>query len=55
MLISNSFVPPLLLRPAHIQTLLASSTIRAWGNNAMREAAQEMILETPDGVRLLGF
>jgi hypothetical protein len=55
MLISNSFVPPLLLRPAHIQTLLASSTIRAWGNNAMSEAAQEMILETPDGVRLLGF
>jgi predicted alpha/beta-fold hydrolase len=55
MLISNSFVPPLLLRPAHIQTFLASCTIRAWGNNAMSEAAQEMILETADGVRLLGF
>jgi predicted alpha/beta-fold hydrolase len=54
MLISNTFVPPLLLRPAHIQTLLASSTIRAWGNNAMRETAQEVILESPEGVRLLG-
>jgi predicted alpha/beta-fold hydrolase len=55
MLISNSFRPPLLLRSAHIQTILASSKFRARGNNPMCETAQEMIIETADGIRLLGF
>jgi predicted alpha/beta-fold hydrolase len=38
-----------------VQTILASSKFRAWGNNPMRNAAREMVLETSRGVRLLGF
>ncbi len=55
MLTSNSYRPALLLRSAHLQTILASSKFRAWGKNPMLDAAQEMILETSDGIRLLGF
>ena len=52
--ISNSFHPMLPLRPAGIQTMLASSKLRTWGANRMSKAARDIIFETPDGVKLLG-
>jgi hypothetical protein len=55
MLTSNSFHPPFALRSAHVQTVLASSKFRARGINQMRDAAREKIIETDDGIRLLGF
>ena len=55
MLTSNSFRPPVILRSAHVQTILASIKLRARGKNNMRDAAREMIIETDDGTRLLGF
>ncbi len=47
--------PPFLLRPAGVQTILASAGLRAWGKNPMLNAARETILTTADGVRLLGY
>ena len=47
--------PPWLLRPAGVQTMLASAGLRAWGNNPMAHAAQETILTTRKGIRLLGY
>ena len=49
------FSPPFYLKPAGIQTVLASAGLRAWGKNPMVDAAQEMILTTGEGVRLLGY
>jgi predicted alpha/beta-fold hydrolase len=47
--------PPLLLRSAGVQTLLASAGLRAWGKNTMVVAARETILTTAENVRLLGY
>jgi predicted alpha/beta-fold hydrolase len=55
MLTSNSYLPALPLRSAHLQTILASSKLRTWGKNPMRNEAREMILETSDGIQLLGY
>jgi predicted alpha/beta-fold hydrolase len=55
MLNPGSFHPPFLLRSAHVQTILASSKFRARGQNPMRDAAREKIIDTDDGVRLLGY
>ena len=55
MLTENSFKPPWYLRNGHVQTILASSPIRAWGKHSMRQAARKVILNTPDNVRLLGL
>jgi len=52
--ISNSFHPMLPLRPARIQTMLASSKLRTFGTNRMSATARDIIFETPDGVKLLG-
>jgi predicted alpha/beta-fold hydrolase len=49
------FRPAWYLRNGHIQTILASSHFRAWGQNPMRDAARQLILTTPRGVRLQGF
>lgn len=43
------------MKPAGVQTALASAGLRAWGKNPMVNAAQETILTTADGVSLLGF
>ena len=51
----NSFQPPWYLRSGQIQTILASSRFRAWGQNPVQDAAREVIIETPDGVRLQGY
>ena len=50
-----SYQPPWYLRNAHLQTILASSPFRAWGKNQMSTAAREMIIKTPEGVRLQGY
>jgi uncharacterized protein len=47
--------PPWLLRPAGVQTMLASAGLRAWGRNPMLNAARETILTTREGIRLLGY
>ena len=51
----NSFLPPWYLLNGQIQTILASSPIRAWGQNPVTDAAREIILKTPQGVRLQGY
>ena len=55
MLITDSFRPPFIMRSAHVQTILASVKFRARGQNPMRDAAREEILETDEGIRLLGY
>jgi predicted alpha/beta-fold hydrolase len=52
---SNSYNPPWYLRNGHVQTILASSPFRAWGQNPMRAAAREIIIKTPEGIRLQGY
>ena len=47
--------PPFFLKPAGIQTVLASAGLRALGKNPMVDAAREVILTTNEGVRLLGY
>ena len=47
--------PPFYLKPALVQTMLASAKLRARGPNPMVEAARETILTTGAGVRLLGY
>jgi predicted alpha/beta-fold hydrolase len=51
----NSFQPPLFLRNAHVQTVLASSKLRTLGANSMRDVARQKIIETAEGIRLLGY
>jgi hypothetical protein len=48
------YTAPFLLRNPHLQTFLASSRIRTRGPNPMVAAARETILETSEGIRLLG-
>lgn len=55
MVASNTFQPAPYLRNAHVQTILASSRVRALGKNPMVDASQKRILDAGDGVRLLGF
>lgn len=52
---SKRLNPPSFLKPAGVQTILASAGLRAWGKNPMVEAARKTILTTADGVRLLGY
>ncbi|MDL2269504.1 alpha/beta fold hydrolase [Desulfosarcina sp. OttesenSCG-928-G17] len=49
------FDPPFFLKPAGLQTLLASAGIRATGPNPMAAAAQPKILTTTKGIRLMGL
>ena len=55
MLTTESFRPAPCLRNGHLQTILGSSSFRAWGKNPMCDAARERIIKTPGDVRLLGF
>lgn len=50
-----NFNPKPWLRNPHLQSMLASSKIRALGRNEMVKGAREMIIGGVDGVRLLGF
>ena len=49
------FKPPFYLKSTFAQTLLAGSAIRKQGANPMLEAAQEVILNPIEDVRLQGF
>ena len=55
MLTAESFRPAPYLRNGHLQTILASSSFRAWGKNPICDAAHELIIKTSGDVRLLGF
>jgi predicted alpha/beta-fold hydrolase len=48
------FQPPAYLRPAVVQTLLASLKIRTWGRKTLLRQERRMVLETQKGTRLLG-
>lgn len=50
-----AFSPPVWLRNALVQTVLASSGLRARGENPMAAAANKVIVDAGRGVRLLGF
>jgi predicted alpha/beta-fold hydrolase len=52
---SESFQPPFFLKNARVQTVLASSRLRTLGPNIMRDVACEVIIETAEGVKLLGY
>lgn len=54
-MIGRPYTPPLPLRNGHIQTFLASSSLRAWGADSMQTAAQAEIIATDAGVNLLGL
>lgn len=51
---TSDFKPNILMRGAMVQTFLASLKLRKRGPNAMKDAAQERVIECRDGVRLLG-
>ena len=51
----NLFRPPWYLRSGQLQTILASIPLRAMGRNEVMDAASEVIIETPQGVRLQGY
>jgi predicted alpha/beta-fold hydrolase len=51
----DGFEPPIFLKNAHLQTILASSKLRTLGANSMREVAREEIIETAEGIKLLGY
>jgi hypothetical protein len=51
----DGFRPPFFLKNAHVQTVLASSKLRTLGTNPMRDAARKEIIETAEGIKLLGY
>jgi predicted alpha/beta-fold hydrolase len=51
----DDFQPPLFLKNAHVQTILASSKLRTLGSNSMRDVARQEIIETAEGIKLLGY
>ncbi len=51
----GTFTPPFPLRPAILQTMLASAKIRAPKHSKLRQYASEIILTVTDGIRLQGF
>ena len=51
----DGFRPPLFLKNAHIQTVLASSKLRTLGTNTMRDVARKEIIDTAEGIKLLGY
>ena len=53
--LADDFIPSRPLRPAMLQTILASRKIRMRGQGPLLGAAREVILESGDGVRLQGF
>ena len=49
------FAPVLALRNPHLQTILASLRIRAWGANPLRARSEQTLVDAGRGVRLLGY
>lgn len=50
----EAFVPQPWARNRHLQSIFASLGVRTWGGNPMRAAAQPVIVDGGNGVRLLG-
>ena len=48
------FQPPSYLKPAPVQTLLASLKLRTWGKKALLQRERELVFKTHEGTRLLG-
>ena len=44
------FQPPAYLKPAAVQTMLASLKIRTWGKKNLLHRERQMVLETQKGV-----
>ena len=51
----DGFEPPFFLKNAHLQTVLASSKLRILGANTMQDVANKEIIETAEGINLLGY
>jgi predicted alpha/beta-fold hydrolase len=51
---TGAYRPGWLLRNGHLQTFLASSGLRARGPNPMLDCARDAVVETAQGIRLLG-
>lgn len=51
----DGYQPPLFLKNAHLQTILASSKLRTLGPNTMQDMARKQIIETAEGIKLLGY
>ena len=49
------FQPPALLRNPHLQSILASSQLRVLTKKPIVKKAEELIVDTPSGTRLLSF
>lgn len=49
------FQPGPFFRNRAVQTYLASAGIRTLGKNIMNETAREVVIDTTDGIRLLGY
>jgi uncharacterized protein len=52
---ATSFQPPLYLKNAMIQTLLASLRIRAWWKRSMLRTEKQVILPIDGGIQLMGY
>jgi hypothetical protein len=53
--LNSPFCPNLLSRNRHLQSIIATTRVRNNGRNPMRDAAQPVIVDGGNGVRLLGF
>ena len=51
----DDFQPRFFFKNAYVQTVLASSKIRTLGSNTMRDVARQEIIETAEGIKLLGY
>ncbi|MDD5681242.1 MAG: alpha/beta fold hydrolase [Candidatus Omnitrophica bacterium] len=51
----NNFEPGYFSRNTHLQTYFASSRLRLLGRNRMKEAAEKMLIDAGNQVRLLGY
>ena len=51
----DDYRPPLFLKNAYLQTVLASSRLRTLGSNLMLDVAREKIIETAEAIKLQGF
>jgi hypothetical protein len=49
------FTPALLTRSPHMQTIFGSLQLRVAGKNEMADVAEETIVSTGNGGRLLGY
>jgi predicted alpha/beta-fold hydrolase len=49
------FQPPTYLKPAMVQSLLASLKIRTWGRKTLLRREKKVILTTHEGIKLLGL